>query len=253
MNGDATETAVGLAIEIGEVTIPYRVRPSTRARKKRLVVTPEGVEVVVPLGTRLDGDDGVRAFVHQKRRWLFDTRRQITERHERLLTQHWASGAKLQYRGRWLMLDVRPASVDSVEITCRSKLHVRVPESSEGVARLESVREAFHTWLRTRAERDLHRLTRRHQATLGTSPAGVRLSDSKHAWGTCGKDRIIRVHWRLIQAPAVAMEYVVAHELCHLLERSHSPAFWSTLAQAMPEWAEAKAALERWERQHRAV
>jgi predicted metal-dependent hydrolase len=151
------------------------------------------------------------------------------------------------------MLDVRPDNVDRVEITCRSKFHARVPERLDGKDRLEAVRDAFHRWLRARAVRDLQRFTRRHQGTLGAVAAGARLSDSKHAWGTCGKDRIIRVHWRLIQAPAVAMEYVVAHELCHLIERSHSPAFWSLLARTMSDWAEAKAVLERWEREHRAV
>lgn len=242
------------AIEIGAVTVPYRVRFSPRAKRKRLVVTPEGVEVIAPEGTALDGEGGIHAFVHGKRRWLWDARRAVEDRHEKLLEQHWASGAKLQYRGRWLMLDIRAAGVEAVEIACRSKLHIRVPQgSSGGVARLEAVRTACHAWLRARAERDLQRFARRHQSSLGIRAAGARLSDAEHAWGTCGKDSIIRVHWRLIQAPAVAMEYVVAHELCHLVERSHSPAFWSLLAQTMPGWAESKVALERWEREHRAV
>ncbi len=47
------------------------------------------------------------------------------------------------------------------------------------------------------------------------------------------------------------MEYVVAHELVHLLHRNHSSAFWLKLAETMPEWARAKELLERWERAHR--
>jgi predicted metal-dependent hydrolase len=48
------------------------------------------------------------------------------------------------------------------------------------------------------------------------APWGVQLGKQKKTWGTCGKDRIIRIHWQLIQAPAAAMEYVVAHEVCHI-------------------------------------
>ena len=54
-------------------------------------------------------------------------------------------------------------------------------------------------------------------------------------WGSCGRDGVIRINWRLIQAPAAAMEYVVAHEVTHLVERSHGPAFWSALGEVMPE------------------
>ena len=73
-------------------------------------MTPDGVQVVAPAGTPLDGDGGVYAFVQTKRRWMFDASREVAEQHRKLLTQKWASGAKLQYKGRWLMLDTLDAS-----------------------------------------------------------------------------------------------------------------------------------------------
>ncbi|MCP3962677.1 MAG: M48 family metallopeptidase, partial [bacterium] len=159
-----------------------------------------------------------------------------------------ASGAKLQYRGRWLMLEVQPGPVAQVEIKCRSKFHVVVPAALEGLARLEAIRVAFDGWLRGRAERDLGRFCRHHEARLGVEATAFRLSRARSRWGSCGRDGVVRVHWRLIQAPKVAMEYVVAHELAHLLYRNHSPAFWLKLAETMPDWARAKELLERWER-----
>ncbi len=240
-------------LHIGETAIPYEVRTSTKAIRKRIVVTPEGIEVVAPEGCPMDGPDGVLAFVETKRRWLFDAQREIAEKHRKLLTQHYASGAKLQYRGRWLMLDVQPADVGQVEIECRSKFHVRVPPGLDGLERLTAIRTAFDGWLRDRALRDLRRFVRRHEKRLGVEAAGARLSEQKHSWGTCGKDRVIRIDWRLIQAPAAAMEYVVAHEVAHLIHRTHSPEFWALLGRTMPDWPERKLMLERWEGEHRAV
>lgn len=240
-------------LTIGNTKIPYAVRYSDRARRKRIVVTPDHVEVVVPTGTPLKGDSGVEAFVHTKRRWMFDATREVAARQGKLLTQHYASGAKLQYRGRWLMLDVQSAAVDAVEVACRSKFHVRVPKRLKGTAKHQAVQMALHTWLKDRADRDLQHFTRHHANQLGVEPSGARLADAKHAWGTCGKDGIIRIHWRLIQAPKVAMEYVCAHELTHLRHRNHSKAFWKTLGETMPNWPEAKAMLEHWEGEHRAV
>ena len=235
-------------LTVGKTDIPYEVRFSSRATRKRIVVTPAGVKVVAPAGASWEGSDGLLAYVDRKRRWVFDAVREVGERHCKLLTQRYASGAKLQYRGRWLMLEVRPGPVAQVEIHCRSKFHVVVPPAVEGWARLEATGVAFDGWLRDRAERDLIRFGRHHAARLGVEATAFRLSRARSRWGSCGRDGVVRVHWRLIQAPRLAMEYVVAHELAHLLHRNHSSAFWLKLAETMPDWAKAKELLERWER-----
>ena len=240
-------------LTVGRTDIPYEVRYSAQATRKRIVVTPGRVEVVAPAGTPFDGAGGVLSYVHRKRRWVFDAVREIDAKHRRLLRQRYASGAKLQYRGRWLMLDVRPGDAEAVEVACRSKFHVTVPTHLEGVEKLEAVRSALHGWLRARALRDARRSARRHEAALGVRAAGVRLSASKSRWGALGRDGVVRVHWRLAQAPAPAMDYVVAHEVAHLVHRHHGPAFWATLARSLPDWRERKAMLEAWEQDHRAV
>jgi hypothetical protein len=78
----------------------------------------------------------------------------------------------------------------------------------------------------------------------------ARIGDQKGMWGTCGRDGVVRINWRLIQAPVAALEYVVAHEVCHLRHRSHDPKFWQTLTSALPDWPERKALLEQWESEH---
>ena len=240
-------------LTIGNTVIPYAVRQSAVATRKRIVVTPGGVEVVVPAGTPAEGKDGVTGYVHAKRRWVFDAVREIDAKHRTQLAQQYASGAKLQYRGRGLMLDVRTGDVEYVEIVCRSKFEVTVPAALVGDERLDAVRTAFDVWLRGRALDEIERLGRVHQEQLGVRVAGFRLSDAKRRWASCGVDGVIRVHWRLIQAPAAALEYVVAHEVAHLRHRNHGPAFWRTLGRTLPDWAGRKAMLERWEQARRAV
>ena len=99
----------------------------------------------------------------------------------------------------------------------------------------------------------MRRFGRRHEAGLGVQAKGFRLSDSESRWGSLSAGGVVRVHWRLVQAPAAALDYVVAHELAHLLHRHHGPDFWAALAQTLPDWPERKAMLEAWERDHRAV
>lgn len=240
-------------LTIGRTQIPYDVTFSERARLKRIIVTPERVEVVAPRGTPIEGEGGVLPFVHMKRRWMFDAVREVGSRYRKLEAQKYASGAKLQYRGRWLMLDVQEADLERAEVLCRSKFHVRVPSGLSRATRPTAVRTALEGWLKTKAEADVLALGKRHAKQLAVDPRKLGTFDSKHAWGSCWKDGQVRVHWRLIQAPKVALEYVVAHELTHLRHRNHSREFWKTLGQTMSNWEEGKAMLERWEGEHRAV
>jgi predicted metal-dependent hydrolase len=245
--------APNLAVRIGETVIPFSVRASDRAKRKRIVVRPGAVEVVVPTGTPLEGPVGARAYVEGKRRWLFDAVREIDERQRVQLTQMYASGAKLQFRGRWVLLDVGPGDVDRVQVRYRNRFHVTHPAGLDGTARLLAVRDALDAWLRWRALDDVERYGALHAAQLGVEPAGYRLSDAKGRWGSCGRDRVVRVHWQLVQAPSAALEYVVAHELAHLIHRTHQPAFWATVARTLPEWESGRGALERWERERRSL
>ena len=74
-------------LQVGRTDIPYEVRFSTNASRKRIVVTPEGVEVVAPAGTPWEGVGGILQYLHKKRRWVYDSVREIEAKHEELLTQ----------------------------------------------------------------------------------------------------------------------------------------------------------------------
>lgn len=237
-------------VQIGETVIEYGVRRSTRATRSRLVVRPEGVEVVAPAEVSAAA---VAAFVERKRRWLFDAVRAVAARQAGVRVQRWGSGAKVQFRGRWLMLDVRAGAVEAAEVVCRSKFVVTVPAGAVGEAREAATRDAVRGWLDARAEEDARQWARRHAARLGVAPVEVRMGSSRREWGSCGRDGVVRINRDLIEAPAAAMEYVVAHEVTHRVHRHHEAAFWQTLGETLPGWREGKALLERWERSPRGV
>ncbi len=72
----------------------------------------------------------------------------------------------------------------------------------------------------------------------GISPAGVKLRDLGFRWGSCGSDDILRFNWRLLQMSIRLVDYVIVHELAHLLEPHHIPTFWHVLDRVMPDWKE---------------
>lgn len=238
-----------LALRIGTTDVPYRVRYSERAGRRRIVVRSGEVEVVAPVDTQIEGPRGIKEFVWSKRAWVFNALQHYLSSNGSAPIQRYESGAKLLYRGRRLMLKLHASNVRDVRIKCRSRFHVQVPRKLAKADRERHIALAFDIWLRDRALKDATRLTGRYARKLGVEPRGVQLGKQKMMWGTCGKDRIIRIHWQLIQAPAAAMEYVVAHEACHLKYRHHDPIFWRTLGGIMPDWRERKVLLEEWERE----
>ncbi len=74
----------------------------------------------------------------------------------------------------------------------------------------------------------------------------LRLSNARSEWGSCNARGEIRLNWRLVQLPPTLAEYVVAHEVAHLVELNHSPRFWALVERLMPGHAALRRELEDW-------
>jgi predicted metal-dependent hydrolase len=232
-------------LPVGKSEVTYVVRFSEKATRNRLSVRSDGtVEAVAPRGA---STAGIESFVAGKRKWLIQKLEAVRARRVLAQPQRYESGAKLLYRGRRLMLKVERAKVSQVEIECRGRFYVRVPHRWSAARREAEIAAAFDAWLRERCGADVKRLARRYADALGVELKSARIGDQKGMWGTCGRNGVVRINWRLIQAPVAALEYVVTHEVCHLRHRSHDPKFWQTLTAVMPDWQTRKALLEHWE------
>ena len=74
-----------------------------------------------------------------------------------------------------------------------------------------------------------------------TSPAGPQLMRTR--WGSCSRIGGIRLNWRLIHLPSTQIDYVVAHEMAHLLEMNHSDRFWAVVERLCPDYESIRTAL----------
>lgn len=73
-------------------------------------------------------------------------------------------------------------------------------------------------------------------AWMGVAPAGIRITGARTRWGSCTPQNKLCFSWRLLAYPLEAVDYVVVHELAHLLCRNHGPAFWALVAAALPDY-----------------
>jgi predicted metal-dependent hydrolase len=218
----------------------YTVRRSARARTIRIVVAPEGVEVVIPRrGSLRDAE----AFVAEKARWIERTLKSYREAEEALPPARLEDGGDVPYLGRTLPLrvHVEPDRTRAGVARRGAALHVGVSGPGE-----EHVRDALVRWYRRRARVEV--AERLDWATLraGSQYTKLQIRDPSSRWASCSSSGGMSFSWRLLLAPEQVLDYVVQHEVAHLDVMDHSRRFWGVLESRCPDYREHEKWLRRY-------
>jgi predicted metal-dependent hydrolase len=121
----------------------------------------------------------------------------------------------------------------------RLTLHVGLPQA----ATADQIRDAVQAWLQHEAHRLFTRRCQHFAAQLGVRMTALKLSSAQTRWGSASADGVIRLNWRLIHFGLSVVDYVVVHELAHLREMNHSPAFWEVVRSVLPDVDQRRAQL----------
>lgn len=155
--------------------------------------------------------------------------------------QSWADGDTIKYLGRNLRLHLRKGQAAVLATLGDANfLQVTLPEPGD----FEAVRAAVLKWYRRHATSNFTERIAIYAHLYGLATPRLFLSGAQTRWGSCNVKREVRLNWRLIQALQPTIDYVVAHELAHLVEMNHSPRFWNLVAAVCPHHKEARAELD---------
>lgn len=207
------------------------VRRSSRRRTLEITVERSG-DLVLASPPEVD-DEQLRAFVEEKRFWIY-TRLAEKERLQRQVPRkEFVGGEGFLYLGRSHRLKL----VDEQDVP------LKLASGRFCLRRdaLPAAREHFVRWYSERARVWLSGRVSEYQSRMEVQPAGVKVQDLGYRWGSCGKGDWLYFHWKSILLPARIAEYVAVHEIAHLHEPHHTPAFWLRVERAMPDYAQRKA------------
>jgi hypothetical protein len=222
---------------------PIRVRRSGKAKRLRLSVRPGLIELVVPAGV---AEAEALAFLDRHRAWAEGKLRELdAQAAQAPAAPGFADRASLPWRGRDIPLRITEGPGRKVRVTVGEAVQIDLP-AGLGEARDAVALRAFYAWVRPWLRGQAAALAARHAPRFGLHPREIRVKAMKTRWGSCGPKGDINLNWLLALAPEPVLEYVVVHELCHLRERNHAPAFWSLLAAHLPGYAQQR----RWLRLH---
>lgn len=230
-----------LSIIYGDEVIDFEVFERLSRTQKILIKVYSDCRVVV--STPLNTDDKtIIEAVKQRSRWIYKQLRDFREQSRFITPRQYKSGESHFYLGKQYQLkvlndDTKPKGVKLL----RGRLEVNTLDTD-----IESIQSHLNEWYRSRAKFIFEvRLQRILEQTLWveTQP-DIRLMKMRTQWGNCSPSGVITLNPHLIKAPTICIDYVILHELCHLVEHNHSDRFYQLLKQVMPDWEVRKEKLD---------
>lgn len=228
----------------GASQLTYRLRRSDRKKTVSIAVDPrEGVLVTAPQ----DADtERVHRIVARKAGWIAEKLRHLQDIYGDANPQEFVSGESFPYLGRHYRLKVIPYPRASTSLRLlRGRFEVTVALRLSGTARSTAIRTELCRWYQDHATQRVPERAALLAPRLGIIPPSILIRDQQKRWASCDRKGRIRVNWRIVMAPMSLVDYVVAHELCHLIRPDHSLAFWKLLRTVLPDYEERRERLRR--------
>ena len=203
------------------------------------VLPPEG-HVRISAPERMDLDT-IRVFAISKLGWIKKQRLKLQEQHRETPREYLDRESHYVWGSRFLLTCIEEDRPPRVELSGkRIKLHVR-PASDERNRQM-----VLAAWYRNQVRTTAVPFIEKWQSTLDVTVAKLFVRTMKTRWGSCNSERrTIRLNTELAKKPVECLEYIVLHEMLHLIEPTHNARFQALMKQHMPNWQLRRAALNR--------
>jgi len=227
-----------------------QVRRSQRAKRMRLIVTPEKIEVVAPLRTP---EREIRQFVQLKQAWILSAHKKVQHHIANKVSfapDSYQTGALIPYQGKQYRLEVRMSQCTEIKIDFLEKFIVCIPEGflqqfSEK-EQSELIKQEIIVWMMNSAAKQAAVYRQKFSSLYKLYSRSMTIKTQKSRWGSCGIHNDIYLNWLLILAPVEVFEYVVVHEICHIEQRNHSADFWELVARYCPDYKQYRLWLKKY-------
>jgi len=188
--------------------------------------------------------EAIAAKVRKRAAWVLRQQRYFSQFQPRRPLRRYVAGETHLYLGRQYRLKVEQHIQAGVTLSC-GFIHVW----SHAPSKPEVTQELVDAWYRKRAHvkfrERLEESLKRFADPVSARPEGLIVRRLNQRWGSMSPGRRLLLNHRLIEAPVDAIDYVITHELCHIEEAHHGPAFFALLDRVMPDWEKRKERLER--------
>jgi predicted metal-dependent hydrolase len=215
--------------------LAYTIQRSPKRRK--LTITVERDRSVVVHAPEETSDEKIRQVVESKRQWIYEKigHPQKYQDLPHAPGKELVSGESALYLGRQYRIEMVKTGLSEIQFAQRFFIPATLGEKTE---------EALREWYINKAKEKIVPRVKRHARELGVNFAKVKIVDNRYRWGSCTVNYNVNFNWRLIKAPMFVIDYIIIHELAHLIESNHTPKFWNIVRAQSPTMEKAKAWLK---------
>jgi len=222
-------------IKLGNQLINYKIIRSNRKTMGIIVDNESNLIVRSPKNT---AETKIEKVLKKKTSWILSKLKEMDKIKPAPKEKEFMSGEKLTYLGRRYRLEVSPAETSNTEVKLyQGKFIIDYPEKlkKDDEQRREEIRDALIEWYREHAKEKINERVEKYKIKLDVEPNNVVVKKQKKRWGSCSSKGNLNFNWRIILAPMSIVDYLVVHELTHLLHDNHSREFWATVGSIIPD------------------
>jgi len=215
-----------------QFALPVEVVRTKRKKTASIEIKDGLIRVLVPNSVT---DKRVNAILEKKASWI-NKKIRLQAEMPPYRSKEYVNGETFTYLGRNYRLKLVNADTTATRL---KNGYLEVPAQGESV-----IQASLIDWYTSHALVKLEEKTGRYAKTLNVEPSSVAVKDYKSRWGSCSTSGEITYNWRIIMAPHRIVDYVVIHELCHLVEHNHSDKYWKQVESLVPDYSERRAWLK---------
>ena len=212
---------------VDKMVISYNLVYSRRKTIGLIVNRDRSIVVRVPQGVT---KEEIENFIERKKYWLY-TKLKHPQKYTKQIKKEFISGAAILYLGRYYKLEVIKERFDGIKFSNR----FIISKNNQ-----KNAMKLFREWYINKAKEKIVPKAWFFSKNMGVKPKEIRIREFKYRWGSCTPKNNISFNWRLMKAPTFVIDYVIVHELAHLLEANHSQRFWNIVRAQIPTFLKAK-------------
>ncbi len=217
-----------------ELSFNYQIRLSQR-RTVGLTIKHQQVVLAAPKGSSLTQ---LEEWLIQKSSWVEKKLAQQKTFHQQIPQRQFCSGELWPFLDAPFTLEVA-SGTKAISHRHQNSLIILTSNRSR-LNPEEQIKQALEKWYKQQALEILTAKTHRLASQLGKTVRAVKVRRTRSKWGHCTRDGAIQYNWLIMQAPEWVVDYLIAHEVCHLFHHNHSKSFWLKVEQTYPDFKKAE-------------
>jgi predicted metal-dependent hydrolase len=224
------------SIRFGTQKIYFEIEKVKR-RKTVAIQVQTDAKVIVATPSSL-ADEEIRKIVSKRAGWIIERQKQVKRLESLILKKEFISGESFSYLGRQYRLKVITLKTerDSQCKLINGRFIVVINKNIPKEGMSEQVKAKLLVWYLERAKEKINERINYYARLVGKMPKKTIIASQGKRWGSCSHSGIIRMNWKIIMAPVSILDYVIVHELYHLLYPNHSTEFWRKVGSIIPDY-----------------